>query len=382
MSLLLIDSKNTQHWDLDPQGLHKKTALVTPTKAFLMDTSCHILHTPVPVKQVRQIKKALPFALEEQLACEIEEAHLHYLGKSGVNAYAAVIQHTAMERLKLDFPDLTELYFLPLCLPIEKNSISICLVGAHALIRYDELNACSLPISMLAMALSQYQEHNPEQITLQFFQDGGDHDLLKSQLESLEFKIVDREIDQLSDLIDNKSDSNLLSGPYFVAPKKILGKSNKLKLPMALAASLFVCSLIINVVQTQHFSQLASETQQASKRFYKSLFPNERLIGIKRQFRDKLDSAGGSEQGGSTGFTDLLAKAGAIIKTDDNLDMHNVRYSLKKSQLELEIWAGSIAQLDKLKQQLESNQLKVEIASANNTSAKKVKGVLKVSSNG
>lgn len=382
MSLLLIDSKNTQHWDLDPQGIHKKTALVTPTKAFLMDTSCHILHTPIPVKQVRQIKKALPFALEEQLACEIEEAHLHFLGKSGAEAYAAVVQHTAMERLKLDFPDLTELYFLPLCLPIEKDSITVCLIGTQALIRYDELNARSLPISMLAMALSQHQEANPDQITLQFFQDGGDHDLLRSQLESLEFSIADRDIEQLFEQINYKSDFNLLSGPYLVAPKKIQGKSNKFKLPLALAASLFACSLIINIVQTQHFSQLATETQQASKRFYKSLFPNERLIGIKRQFKDKLESAGGSQQGGSTGFTDLLAKAGAIIKTDENLDIYNVRYSLKKSQLELEIWAGSIAQLDKLKQQLENKQLKVEIASANNTSAKKVKGVLKVSSNG
>jgi len=382
MSLLLIDSKNTQHWDLDQQGIHKKTALVTPTKAFLMDASCHILHTAVPVKQVRQIKKALPFALEEQLACEIEEAHLHFLGKSGVDAYAAVIQHTAMERLKLDFPDLTELYFLPSCLPIEKNGATICLIAGQVLIRYDELNASSLPISMLAMALSHYIEQNPEQTSLQFFHDNGDYDLLSSQLESLGFEINPQTIDSLSERIESKADSNLLSGPYFVAPKKIQGKSSKLKLPIALAASLFVCSLVINIVQTQQFTQLAEQTQQASKRFYKTLFPNERIIGIKRQFRDKLESAGGSQQGGATGFTDLLAQAGAVIKSNDDLDMHNVRYSIKKNQLELEIWANSIAQLDKLKQQLEGKKMKVEIASANNTSAKKVKGVLKVSSNG
>ena len=382
MSLLLIDSKNTQHWDLDQQGIHKKTALVTPTKAFLMDASCHILHTPVPVKQVRQIKKALPFALEEQLACEVEEAHLHFLGKSGSDAYAAVIQHATMERLKLDFPDLTDLYFLPACLPLENNSITICLIGDQALIRYTEFNACSLPISLLAMALSHYIEHNPEQSAIQLFHDDGDYDLLRSQLESLSFEINDQAINNLFDKIESKQDSNLLSGPYFVAPKKIQGKSSKLKLPIALAASLFICSLVINLVQTQHFTQLAEQTQQASKRFYKTLFPNERIIGIKRQFRDKLESAGGSQQGGAAGFTDLLAQAGAVIKTNDGLDMHNVRYSIKKNQLELEIWANSIAQLDKLKQQLEGKKMKVEIASANNTSAKKVKGVLKVSSNG
>ena len=382
MSLLLIDSKNTQHWDLDQQGIHKKTALVTPTKAFLVDASCHILHTPVPVKQVRQIKKALPFALEEQLACEVEEVHLHFLGKSGTNAYAAVIQHTAMERVKLDFPDLTELYFLPSCLPLEKNSITTCLIGDQALIRFDELNACSLPTTMLAMMLSHHIEKNPEQSTLQFYQDGGDYDLLHSQLESLGFVIQSESVENLIGKIETKTDLNLLSGPYFVAPKKIQGKNSKFKLPLTLAASLFICSLVINVVQTQHFSQLAEQTQQASKRFYKTLFPNERIIGIKRQFRDKLESAGGSQQGSTTGFTDLLAKAGAVIKTNNDLDMHNVRYSIKKNQLELEIWANSIAQLDKLKQQLEGKKMKVEIASANNTSAKKVKGVLKVSSNG
>ena len=386
MSFLLIDSQNAEHIELSEAGINHKAVSPMPKQAFLIDSSCHILHVDMPVKQVRQIKKALPFALEEQLACEIEESHLHYLGKEQGKAAAIAIQHTIMERIKLDYPDLNQLHFLPLMLPFKDETIGLLLMKGHALIRFSEFKATSIPLNLLAFALGKYLDEESTKQHIQLFQDDGDYSLLISQLESLGFEIKSGTSAELTLHINNqlinKKPENILSGAYHVAVKQKASKSNKFKLPLALAASLFAFSLGLNWLQASQYQSLADATKQASKQFYQTLFPDERIRGIRRQFRDKLEDTDNAGQGGSAQFTGLLAQAGSIIKQDSALSMENVRYTAKKSQLELEILANSIGQLDKLKSKLESNNLKVEIASANNVANKKVKGMLKVSHNG
>lgn len=378
MNHLLIDSHNSQTIQLNGNEISNSETADFMQRAYLIDGYCNIVNADMPIKQVRQIKKALPFALEEQLASEIEDNHLHFLGKNGSTTYAAVISHVLMERIKLDHTELTELYFLPLCLPMFNDGTTILLLKGQALIRFGEFEACSVPLPLLIPAL---EKHEVKAISL--IQDDADYGLVRSQMESHSYDIKDIPLTTLSDHLKNKQENNLLSGQYQVVVKQVAGKSNKLKLPLALAASIFCVSLGLNWLQSAQYGQMAQQVQQASKSFYKSLFPDERIRGIRRQFRDKLEEAGGGNaSAGAVSFTNLLAATGQAIRKEKDLALESIRYNQKKSQAEFEILATSIEQLDKLKQNLEQSSFKVEIASANNVANSKVKGVIKVSQNG
>ena len=93
----------------------------------------------IPAKQERYIRQALPFAVEEQLAQDVESMHLA-LGSRGTSGFqVAAIDHQRMglwmalfrdwEHVRLDaiYPDAG-------LLPVNEQDWSICLDGSSALL--------------------------------------------------------------------------------------------------------------------------------------------------------------------------------------------------------------------------------------------------------
>lgn len=350
---------------------------------LLTGTECQILHTPMPIKQVRQIIKALPFALEEKLANELDQNHLVYLGREDGEAYAATISHESIAFISQALP-CKKMFFLPLLLPIINNGISVLIIDGQACVRINELFAFSVPTDLLALTLEKYFAGNEDTQTLSICFSQAIDDLLIVQLESSGLEINTRSFPEVHDLIAAETlanKNNLLTDIYQVKEIKALGSINKFKVLATLAACLFVTVVTSNFIGASQKDNLASLIDGASKQYYQQLFPGEKVRrGLKRMFSDKLEGASPNSQGG-TGFTQVMAKASAEIRKNKDAQLQSVRFTDKKGILEITLLTNNIAQLDSIKQMLEKRHLKVDIASANND-GKRIKGLLKVSNNG
>ncbi len=350
--------------------------------AMLIGNDCNILSAPMPTKQARQIVKALPFALEELLANDVESNHLHYIGRSDGQAHALTIQHSVIKNV-IELHEPTKLLYLPMLLPIGPDNISVLIIEDNACVRINEFSAFSVPVDFLPLALEKHlgQDEGKQNITISYA--GDKADLLELQLENLGLNIEQKEFSEVLQHIQSQTllaVNNILSGQYQLKASGDKESHSKLKAVITLAACLFALVISINLITTSQQSNLAGLVKAASKDFYLKLFPGERVRGIKRQFAEKLDNNTPAGQG-SAGFTQILAITAGEIRQNRSAEIHAVRFTAKKGTLEISVITENIAQLDGIKKKLEQKDLSVEIASANND-GKRIKGLLKVSKNG
>lgn len=380
--LHLLNSQSHSLWKVDQGDIH--AAELNEGEALdaliLNGPICQVLSAQMPVKQSRQIIKALPFALEEQLANEIDHNHIQFLGREGTQAHALVCDIHIMETLIQQFnPD--KLLYLPLLLPQIEQGICVCILDGMASIRYSTYGAMNITAELLTLALEKLKIK--EDMIVEFYDLDDQHNLLPLEIENLGYEVQQPERKELINHIEKASIGyqwNLLTGAYAKKKAPVKTKQSKLKSPLSIAAALIISVFFIQLIQMKQYQQMTELVKDASKSFYVTLFPGENVRSIRRQFRDKLEESG-SGPVTSAGFISILAAATKDISTNSNIEWDAVRFTRQKNELEVNVIVDNIAQLDSIKQKMTSNGLLVDIASATNT-GKRIKGVLKVSKNG
>tara|TARA_B100001063_G_scaffold176428_1_gene165354 strand:+ start:816 stop:1967 length:1152 start_codon:yes stop_codon:yes gene_type:complete len=380
--LHLLNSQSHSLWKVDQGDIH--AAELNEGEALdaliLNGPICQVLSAQMPVKQSRQIIKALPFALEEQLANEIDHNHIQFLGREGTQAHALVCDTHIMETLIQQFnPD--KLLYLPLLLPQIEQGICVCILDGMASIRYSTYGAMNITAELLTLALEKLKIK--EDMIVEFYDLDDQHNLLPLEIENLGYEVQQPERKELINHIEKASIGyqwNLLTGAYAKKKAPVKTKQSKLKSPLSIAAALIISVFFIQLIQMKQYQQMTELVKDASKSFYVTLFPGENVRSIRRQFRDKLEESG-SGPVTSAGFISILAAATKDISNNSNIEWDAVRFTRQKNELEVNVIVDNIAQLDSIKQKMTSNGLLVDIASATNT-GKRIKGVLKVSKNG
>lgn len=379
MKLHLFNAKSQGLQEIEQGGIHVPDSDNSVQTLIINDTFCQVLAAQMPVKQARQIIKALPFALEEQLANEIDNNHIHYIGREGIEAYALVVEHRIMSALVDQFePDAVQ--YFPLLLPQIEQGICVCILNNVASIRFSKFGVLSVPPDILSNTLEKLKTDSNNIVEFYDFDDS--HTLLPLEIENLGYEVQQPEKKDLLLLIEKASASyswNLLSGEYTKKKAKVATKHSKIKGPLAIAATLILTVFFIQLIEMKQYQQMTSLVSDASKSFYSALFPGETVRSIRRQFKDKLDEAGAGPTA-SAGFVSLLASVTKDIKFD-SVEWDAVRFTRQKNELEINLIVENIAQLDSIKQKLSGSGLIVDITSATNT-GKRIKGVLKVSKNG
>lgn len=349
-------------------------------QVLLAGNECQILSAHIPVKQAKQIIKALPFALEEQLANDIESNHIEFLGRNDGLAFALVLDHKKIQTLIEKYnPD--SIQYLPLLLPYENNKITICILNGIANIRANEFSAFTVNADLTSRLVQDFKNEDFE--VIDFYDIDEKHDLIALELESAGFQINKPDKALLISTIKenaNKNKWNLLTGPYTKKKVPVKTKHSKLKPLMYLAASLLAISFATNIIQLKQYQQMTELVENASQSFYEQLFPGEKARVLKRQFKDKLSHAGAGSTG-NTGFVNLLGGSSKLINQIADVEWDAIRFNKNKNELELNLIVDNIAQLDSIKGKLAEQGMMVDIASANNT-GKRIKGVLKVRKNG
>ena len=362
-----------------PSDASYKTIILVPGEQVLLTGA------DVPARQARQIARALPFVIEEQVAENIEDLHLAIGSKldSGEIMVAAV-KHRMMEKWleQLKSVDIEPDFFIPdsLLLPAQKEGINIFIDGDRALISIAVNEAMAVDRENLGQVLDLILTEKKELKRVDFFLDADNLDqhgmelsTIEAELaehEGLEIKIVDiteTSFEYFGRLaVLSKKDVNLLQGEYKIQHEGggLWRRWKPVMIAAAVCLSLQVC---FDIGKGFYFQSKADEIVVQSETLYRELFPKDKkIVNLKGQVKNHLRSIGSSNT--DAGFLKLLGDSASQLKSlgkKQTIEIQQLRFDKKKQELMMEIDAQSIAQIDQYEGLLTKLGLSVKILSAN-----------------
>ena len=335
----------------------------------------------IPAKQSRYVRQALPYAIEENIAEDIESMHLVIGERISKEEYPVLL--ISKDRMQnwydlangLGFP-LFGIFVDAQLIGNEATSINVVFDGDEVLIHEGNTSVLRIDHRNLIPYLELQANTSDEEKTLQVLIHEDQKDRFQvsiAQLEHIDHITPTVETYQAStfellcaSFFQGRGADNLCQGEF--APNTGSNDSVLRRWwPVAAVAGLwFVIQIGIDITQTILYQQQAEEYRNQSVALYKKIFPAEKTIANpKRQLEGKLANAAGA--GSSTGFLPLLAEAGYQMSRLPNkaeMAFNNLQFSDQRGELAMEVRAPSLDDLDRYKQSLVQQGYEVGIGSA------------------
>ncbi|MEM7079815.1 MAG: type II secretion system protein GspL [Pseudomonadota bacterium] len=346
-------------WLADPNN----TVVFLPSE-FVLTLNCE-----VPGRSATQIRRALPFAVEEFVAGDIEDMHIAYQAiKPGAPVLCNVVSHAVMQDLLNCFG-------------------SVGVVPGVFVTDTQMLQGGEGVTTVLFEDESVVVAHNNEAAAI-------DRDTLSFALAGLDSSQLITINDELSDLdlsqLDPRPEVEYVppaeggtlgyladthrSGVTYV---NLLQQQYKPSLPqssasrrwgsvMALAAVWLFIALLGLVVQGFWAGQEADRLEAENFALYTSLFPGERTPGslpqLRRNMNAKLGRSTQGEDGGASAFVGLAAHFAQAITVDNQVTSLN--YEDARGELTVEVMLDSYDDLEGIKSRLGNAGVAVDVTNA------------------
>lgn len=333
------------------------SAINTPVTLLLPAADVLLLAVDLPVKSASQIQKALPFALEDLFADDVETYHLTWHHPPKDKVYVAAISHELMKAQLVRFDEagikLAAIYPETLCLPYQDNSCSILIDKGCAILRAGTWLGGGLDVDDLPVWVGRLATEFPHIDSLQVW---GDKAMMQL-LNELPIEVVHNPPSSpllilQSAAVSLNEEFNLLSGSY---RRNNADEWQWQKWLPALGIFLFAALLqtgsLLNGYWTQKAELAALETQSLA--FFKQTFPGvNRIVNIKVQAEQQLAEL--AKQGGGTGsrFMRLLYGSGMALNANPGFQLQQLDFV--NDQLQLQLSVPDISQLEGFKQQLQA----------------------------
>lgn len=351
-------------------SLQEAAAAAVGSKVVILAPASEVIcaRAELPALQGNRLRQALPYALEEQFATEVEGLHLAHarrdeqgrvpvlaLAREQMQAWQALLQAVELNPARM----LNEACLLPL----SEGKWSLLLEDNEALLRRGPHDGQSLPLTQLDSWLKlAWAERESSIVGLQVYD-------ARSDAAELPFTPpVDMALEQqpcrdpLALLSRGESDVaiNLLCGEF--SRREQLGRVWR---PWRGVAAMLLAWLLLQTgMGVSDYYSLKAEDERlylAIEEIYREAFPEARnIVNPQVQMERQLASLRGG--GMHSPFITLLADSAPLLKGQSGVQLRNLRY--RQDELELELELNSLATLDALKGALEQAGLRVEIRTA------------------
>ncbi len=338
----------------------------------------------IPAKQARYIQQALPFAVEEVLAEDVEDMHLVPLQRQSrdILPVLAIQQEVMAEYHALvnQFPwELAGIYVDAEGCPPGEGGLSLMIDGddillhepGEVLMRLHRDNAL-LFLETLAAVSAGTDNSKPLHIWLNP-QDTQDSAVFTAQLEHIDgldirFQHYDLSAFQRLSLTlaNEEAPNNLCVGAFRSRSSRAESPLRKWW-PVAAVAGVFLAVQVgLNLGAGMLHEQHAETYSAQARELYQRIYPGERNVrSPRRQMEGKLRNANQGAGGGE--FLELLAEAGFQLKRQADsasMELNNLQFSQQRGELSMEVRGSSLDQLDQYKQALGKAGLEAGLGSA------------------
>ena len=322
----------------------------------------------VQTKNKKQLEKAIPYVLEDDLTQDIEDLHFA-LGKRTDNREipVAVISRAHLDHL---IKILSSVNILPdiitadiFALEYEEDQWTLCVDDNHLIARTSQWNgfACDNDDFNDFMQVAITEDATaPEKIMV--------------------YSHPDEKIDNLASLSNVQFDDfwspsafikgfdsdgciNLLQGSY-AKEDKTHKTIRPWKIAAALAAIWVVISMAHIAIEHNRYSRMNDSLTKNIEQVFKRTFPDvKKVVNARVQMEQrikKLTSSGNKTS--NADFLKFLHQSGYELYKDSNVSILDIQY--KNNQLSLEIKAKDIQLLETVKTKLQSKNISAELQNA------------------
>lgn len=350
-----------------------RTALPAGARPVVFAPACTMatIHARVPPLKGARLRQALPYAMEEHVAGDVESLHFA-MGTpkgSGELPVVAVAKDTMtqwLERLNSVGVRPGELLNEALSLPWREGQWSLLLEDQSALLRTDRYRGLCFPASQLSaileLAAAKLEGDSLERVQV-YDARRGDREPLTA-VEALPATSVDYEpCDDPLQLMMRGVDRdgiNLLQGAFSISTKQG-GQWKIWRLTAGLAATLLVLQLANLGYRYYSLQVLDDELYQQTETIFRETFPQVRnVVNPQVQMERRLEALRGG--GSSQAFTRLIAIGGKAVVAGEGITITRMRY--REGELELELELASLQALDSLKARLQQSGAAVDVKNA------------------
>ena len=356
--------------------------VIVPAESLLLTS------TSIPSRQMRQIKQALPFMVEELIADDIENVHIAIPDNFSVTSPkidVAVVEHQLLinwlDQLHSCAITASQIVVDSLCLPYQENSIALLLDDDRVMVRsgaYAGMVIQAEDFKWFFASVLQQHEHADDVLlrpNIVLMHSSEEPESLTEITEYIQTECSDYELkaigyqESVTDILANSAAHqtipplNLLQGGYAIKSGNS-SASQSWSLAASVAAISGVVYLVFALASGWYFDNKAVQLDADAVNLYKEIFPNERrVVSPKKQMQNHLQRT--STTTGSN-FLPLLSETADQLSNANNaaLTVEQMRYESGRGDLQFQVQSKSLDQLDQLKQSLAQSGLEVDINSA------------------
>ena len=331
----------------------------------------------------KHLQKAIPFALEDELADDVENLHFSLGQRYGENDYpVAVIEKNALDQIleilanNEIYPDLLTADVFGL--PFREDTWTILIEDERALVRTSRFQGFTIDLHNLQQVLTsslRLAEDIPTELNVYRC------DTKSSGVKKFNYPINTNELDDcppglFADGLDENEAINLLQGGYQKKDKK-----HRQFAPWKAAAALFAVFIALSLVSVllehrrlnKQEKRLNAHIVQLTKQTFPDLqnvTPGKARNIMESRLKNFVDTSSSSSH---AGFMELLALSGESMRQAGKVDINAMTYN--DGKLNLSVNSSDVQILDQVKQTLVNKRYATDIQSAN-TEGKTVKAQL------
>jgi len=328
-----------------------------------------LFERPLAARGRKQLEKAVPYALEDDLAEDVEQLHVAFTG-DGDRVHAAVVRRSLMKEAlsALAAAGINPAGAIPdvLAVPLTRGRWGLLIDDGRALVRTGagtgfacerELLSVLLPAALAASA----EDARPE--GLQVWCAEQDFELPQLHHLTVEPRPCESPWPVLAGGLAADAGPDLLQGEFSASERR--ARQLRRWWPAAAAvlawAVLGLVSLKLEVGRLEHQRDLLNGAVEA---VFRGAFPEVRRVENPKVQMEQGLKALKSARAGSRGFLAMLADASGPLQAQGGLTLKGMEF--RNEILELTLEARDVQQLDALRQALESaTGMQADIQSVN-----------------
>ena len=324
-------------------------------------------------RKTKHLQKAVPYALEDEVADDVENLHFALGQRYGENDYpVAIIEKNSLDLIlqKLAdadiYPDILTADVFGL--PFREDTWTILIEDERALVRTSKFQGFTIDLHNLQQILTsslRQAETTPTELNVYRC------DSHESGVKKFNFPINTNELDDcppglFADGLDENECINLLQASYQKKDKK-----HRQFAPWKAAAILFGVWIGLSIVSVMiDHARLSKEEKNLNTQIetlMRQTFPDMHNISadsarIKMESRLKNFIASAND-GSQAGFMELLAMSGESMQQVGKVNIDTMDY--REGKLNVSVKSSDIQMLDRIKQSLSNKNYLAEIQSAN-----------------
>jgi len=387
-------------------GDWKKVRSLTRSRRVLLvipNDDVVLTSVKIPSKNKKQLLQAIPFALEDSLADDIENLHfaIHQNSAEGdtqvavinrkqLDTYITLLKnngittHFVLPQVLIQTIDADtwsilqsptsnipqEINLIEQSIDNDEDSLDNNLLNTSVSVRLNDYYGFSCDPSLLDIFIQQIETDKPQQLLSNLSVEELPEELQEISVEPLDpHKVFYKSA-------SNALELNLLTG--FISDKRQSNINLKVWRPaLAIASVLVVTWIGIFAWQNTKLQKQSNQLNKSINSIFTNTFPKSRIVDPAQQMQSKLNQLKKNAGTVVSSPLPLISDISPLLKGYKDLLLSEIRY--KENKLEIVVESPSLTRLETFKKDAtKKSSLAVEISSST-TTADKVKAILLIS---